>query len=566
MKKIVSLLLVAVMLCAMSALAIAADKPVISLLTQRHTAGTNDIEDLWWFEYLERKFDVEFELEQTFDPDQRMSLMWGSADVSDLVWGMINDDANALMTYGQEEELLLDWTPYLNAETMPNAYAAMQDYPAAFTASTTPDGAMYALPYLKGSKYYDNTGAFGRSVRVYINTEWMEKCGITEMPKTLDDVLNVLRTFKEKDPKGNGVNNMPLVTNSTKFQDYVWHCLGFYGAASTQEYGTRWAIKDGKLAFPAYSEEARAFLTYWHTMYEEGLFSPDTFTVDKVARRGWISAGYAGMIGDDTLQYTEADFPNWVGLPLVSSEYCENPIASMNKNYNIGSTAVAATVADDEAKLAKIIAIMDYMYTDEAAALYSGGPMKDTDICYEGWEGWYFNEEGKIIDDPTVRGEVNAHTTYVDKMISPYYYVAGRFDHAGDQQYIMAGKEPITQYIPTVDVITGKEILSYCSEVVIPDNWDGWWRLKQVECMQGKLTGIILPNVYLTSDEVETISDIENVITDHIKSESAKFITGVRDLSEFDAYMDELRALGIEEYVEIYTNAYSGWFANTFGE
>lgn len=564
MKKIVSLLLVAAMLCALCAVAVADD--AITLLTQRHTAGTNDINELWWFEYLSQKFDVEFELEQTFEPDQRMSLMWGSADVADLVWGMINDDANALMTYGQEEQLLLDWTPYLNEETMPNAYKAMQDYPDAFAASTTPDGAIYALPYLKGSKYYDNTGAFGRSVRVYINTEWMEKCGITELPTTLDELLDVMRAFKEQDPKGNGANNMPLVSNSTKFQDYVWHCLGFWGGSSTQEYGTRWAIKDNKLVFPAYTEEARAFLEYWHTMYEEGLFSPDTFTVDKVARRGWIASGYAGVIGDDTLQYTEADYANWVGLPLVASDYCADPFASMNKTYNIGSTAVAATVAEDEEKLAKIIAIMDYMYTDEAAALYSGGPMKGTDLVYEGWEGWYFNEEGKIVDDPTIRGEVNAHTTYVDKMISPYYYVAGRFDRAGDQQYIMAGLEPITEYPVTIDAVTGKEITSYCSEVVIPDNWDGWWRLKQVECMEGNLTSIILPNVYLTSDEVIEISDIESVITDHIKSESAKFITGVRDLSEFDAYMDELRALGIDRYVEIYTNAYAGWFQSTFGE
>lgn len=562
MKKLVTLLLAIVMLLALSAAAFADDKPTISILTTRQTAGTNDINELWFFKHLADKFNVNLELEQSFEDsrDQRISLMFGSADLPDIIWG-INLDTTKIMTYGQEEQLLLDFTPYLNEETMPNAVETMKDYPDAFTASTTPDGKIYTMPYVKGSKYYDNTGAFSRAVRVYINTEWMEKCGITEMPKTLDDVLNVLRTFKEKDPMGLGENIMPLVTNSTKFQDYVWHCLGFYGGKGTQEYGTAWAIKNGQVVLPCYTEEAKAFLEYWNTLYTEGLFSPDTFTVDKVARRGWISSGYAGIIGDDTIQYAEEDWPKWVGLPMVTSDYCDKPVAAMNCSYTVGGSYASANT-----KYPELVAqIIDYMYSDEGAYYYVHGPMKGEEI-YEGYEGWYYDENDMMTCDPVVRGEVNAQTTYVDKMISPCYYIAGRFDRTVEYAAKMAGKESSTRYVETPDQVTGKMLSSYVASEPDPSIWSGHWNLTQVEAMEGKLTGLILPEVYLSSEDNETIADIESVIINHVKAESAKFITGIRPLSEFDAYMEELRALDIEEYIDIYTNAYSTFIKANFGE
>ena len=38
-----------------------------------------------------------------------------------------------------------------------------------------------------------------------------------------------------------------------------------------------------------------------------------------------------------------------------------------------------------------------------------------------------------------------------------------------------------------------------------------------------------------------------------------------RELDEFDAYQNELKELGIEEYINIYKDAYSGFTDATFG-
>lgn len=563
MKKLVSLLLVIALLLGTMSFASAADKPVtISLLTTRQTAGTNDVTDLWIFKHLEDKFNVKFVLEQTMDETstaQRIGQMYGSGELPDIVLGinLTNDQAMSFIA----EKYLLSWNDLITPEKMPNTYQAMQDYPDAFAASTAPDGKIYSLPYIRGAVYYNNTGAYSRSVRVYVNTEWMEKSGVEKMPENLNEVLEMLRTFKAADPKGLGEFCMPLVNNSTKFYDYVWHCMGFYGASSTQEYGTRFAIRNGEVVLPAYTEQARDFLELFNTMYNEGLFSKSQFESDKTMRRGWISAGYAGLIGDDTLQYTQEDWPNWVGLPLVPSKHCENPIASVNMGYTLHGTWVNSEAENID----KICEILDYFYSDEGATLYMYGPMKGQEV-YEGYEGWYFDAEGKRTCDPVVRGEVNGQSTYVDKMISPCYYIGGRFDRTADYIYTMAGVEHEPQTKPITDVLTGLTQQAALDRNPTEDNWDGWWNIQQAAVLEGKLTFVILPNVYMSAEQSERVADLKSLIENHIKAESAKFIAGVRPLSEFDAYMDELKALGIEEYIQIHKDAYAGYMNATFGK
>lgn len=563
MKKLLSLLLVCALLLGSMSLALAAEEPVtISLLTTRQSAANNEAEDLWIFKYLADKFNVKFELSQTMDEtstSQRIGQMYGSGDLPDIVMG-INLSNDQVMSF-VAEDYLLSWNDLITPEKMPNTYQAMQDYPDAFAASTAPDGNIYSLPYIRGAVYYNNTGAYSRSVRVYVNTEWMEKSGVEKMPETLDELLEMLRAFKAKDPKGNGEFNMPLVNNSTKFYDYVWHCMGFYGASNTQEYGTRFGIRNGEVVLPAYTEQAKAFLTFFNTLYNEGLFSKSQFESDKTMRRGWISAGYAGVIGDDTLQYTQDDWPNWVGLPMVTSEYCDNPIASVNMGYTLHGTWVNSATEHVD----KICEIVDYFYSDEGATLYMYGPMKGQEI-YEGYEGWYFDENGARTCDPYVRGETNGQSTYVDKMISPCYYIGGRFDRTADYLYVMADIEHEPQTKPIEDVLTGLTQQASIDRNPTTDNWDGWWNLHQAEVMEGKLTFVILPNVYMTAEQSERVADLKSLIEDHIKAESAKFIAGVRPLSEFDAYMEELRAMGIEEYVKLHQDAYAAYMNSIFGE
>ena len=79
------------------------------------------------------------------------------------------------------------------------------------------------------------------------------------------------------------------------------------------------------------------------------------------------------------------------------------------------------------------------------------------------------------------------------------------------------------------------------------------------------MTWLTLPGVYMNSDDAFRASELGNLLTDYIKEESAKFITGARPLSEVDQYFEELRQIGVEEYIEMYRAAYSDYIKAHFG-
>lgn len=552
MKKLVSLLLaVALLVSVFSTLAVAEEKVTVSLLTTRNSTATNDIEDVWFFKYLAQKMNVDFELEQTLETDQRISLMFASDSVPDLVWG-IGLSNNDVMVYGVQEGMLLNWKDLITPELMPNTYQAMQDYPDAFTASTAPDGNIYTLPMITGSSYYANTGSFSAAIRMYINKDWMDACGITEIPTTLDEYLEVLRTFKEKDPMGLGENNIPLIGNQEKDKTFVWNALGFHGTA-TQAYGTSFDLKDNQLVLPCYTEEAKEFITFYNTLYTEGLISPDYFTLDQTAARGLMASGVCGVLGDSTLTAIGDAWPSWVALSPLTSDVNDVAVAAFNPGYSVGQLYASAYTEHPEV-LARIV---DYMYSDEGALYYFYGPMKGTEETLGVVDGWYYDENNRITTDKVVNGEFTDISEYAYQYIKSYFSAPGRFDHYSQTAAAMAGIEFPGKEMTIVDKLTGAEIPSLIMDVYTDDNNDGHWRITQSEAMIDHLTAVRLPDVYLTAEQNQRVADLSTVINDYVTAESAKFIVGTRPLSELDTYFEELKSLGIEEYIAIYQEAYA---------
>lgn len=552
MKKLVSLLLaVALLVSVFSTLAVAEEKVTVSLLTTRNSTATNDIEDVWFFKYLAQKMNVDFELEQTLETDQRISLMFASDSVPDLVWG-IGLSNNDVMVYGVQEGMLLNWKDLITPELMPNTYQAMQDYPDAFTASTAPDGNIYTLPMITGSSYYANTGSFSAAIRMYINKDWMDACGITQIPTTLDEYLEVLRTFKEKDPMGLGENNIPLIGNQEKDKTFVWNALGFHGTA-TQAYGTSFDLKDNQLVLPCYTEEAKEFITFYNTLYTKGLISPDYFTLDQTAARGLMASGVCGVLGDSTLAAIGDAWSSWIALSPLTSDVNDVAVAAFNPGYSVGQLYASAYTEHPEV-LARIV---DYMYSDEGALYYFYGPMKGTEETLGVVDGWYYDENNRITTDKVVNGEFTDISEYAYQYIKSYSSAPGRFDHYSQTAAAMAGIEFPGKEMTIVDKLTGAEIPSLIMDVYTDDNNDGHWRITQSEAMIDHLTAVRLPAVYLTAEQNQRVADLSTVINDYVTAESAKFIVGTRPLSELDAYFEELKSLGIEEYIAIYQEAYA---------
>ncbi len=536
------------------------EKVTLTLLTGRNnTTGEVPIDKVYFFRYLADIMNVQFELEESADMDTRRSLMFSTGDIPDIVWGGVNPTNAELVTNGMEEHKLLNWNDYLNETLMPNATAMKEKYVDSFVRDTLPDGSIYALPRITNGEYNSSIDGYLTSgVRTFINQKWLDAAGL-ELPKTLDDFMNMVIAFKEQDPMKLGEQNNGWICNAKLDQCYIWTALGFYGQGQPRQMS--FAIKDKKVQLLCYTPEFKEYLSVYHKLYEAGAISKDYFTMDTTTARALMSSQNCGVMSDWVLSSTQATtYGDWVCAPVITSDYCDNAIASDGSKTTVNCTAAAA-----DTKYPEVIArIMDYMYSDEASLMYYYGPMKGTDLAEKyGVEGWYFDEKGTITADSVVSGKYGSMDFYIGDQIYGSMYPAGNAMYSKElakEEAKKNGYQDTGEYETKVfeDALTGEKI-TYDNVLKQDPKTDAntWWRATTCDAWQGHVTAISLPGAYLTAEETQATADIVTVLTDYVSAQAAKFITGERSLDEFDTFQKELEDLGVKEYVETYTKAYS---------
>lgn len=539
---------------------ITTDPITISILTSRHGETTNDASELWCFKYLEywmnqQGYNITIEVQQTNEISEQINLLLGTDSLPDIVWGIDLTPENAVV-YGADEKMILDWNPYINEEIMPNVYKAFQEKPDALAASTCTDGGLYGLPCLGIEKYMTPQAGFGMVDRVYVDQKWLDECNL-EMPTDIESFIDTLRAFKENIKSESGEEIIPLVSNSDFLQKYLWTGLGYYGS-DLSAYGTEFAIKDGQVEFPAATDDYRTFIEVMRTLFEEGLISQDFFTMDATVMHGYTKSGLCGMVCDWTLTDTQ-NFRDMVAVPPVTLGDNDEIAISASVTYYPMKIWVSADTEYPEV----IAKMLDYFYSDEGSVLLKYGPMEGQDPLNL-LDGWYFDENGKVTTKLVEDGTYSQFTLYTRQYIYPT-------DYAGDLRNVvtnaakMAGVDYSEKEGPVfTDSITGEKVNSVISKEYSEEDADGWWRITTTDTWGPYVTFVRLPGVYMSREDSVRAGELSTVLNQYISAESAKFITGIRPISELDAYFEELKKLGVEEYIEIYRTAYSTYMDSVF--
>ena len=536
---------------------ITTDPITISILTTRHGNATNEANDVWIFRYLEywlnqQGYNVTIDVQQSMEAGDQLAIMLGTDSLPDLIWGPSLSTSNAVI-YGAEEGMLLDWTPYLNEETMPNLMALFEEEPDALAASTCIDGAVYSLPYMGERTYGETKLCFSMNYRVYIDSTWMEECNV-DMPATMDEFLDMLRAFKNKKLEG-GEEVIPLVSVSNFLEKMIWIQLGHYGNEGSA-YGTTFTIKDGEVVYPAFTEDYRTFIEIMNTCYTEGLISQDFFTMDSTTARGLMTSGVCGVACDWTLNNVK-DFQNYVALePFAIGD--NEVVMSLDSLYRTG-----ALWANADTEYPEVLALMlDYLYSPEGSMYHWYGPMEGQDPLGM-LDGWFLDEEGNITTKLVEDGTYESMGLYAKQYVYPYMYV-GNTKGAGPLARALAGAEQNATEYTVTDVVTGKTLTGEKRRDYSHDTADEHWRLISMATQEDHMTAIRLPGVYMTEEDSTRAAELSKVISDYVKAESAKFITGTRPISEIDAFWEELKKLDIEEYIALYKEAYSSYMEQKF--
>lgn len=229
--------------------------------------------------------------------NDKLNLLISSAEPYDAVTIAGGSDSKALFADYAKKGALVDLTPLID-KYGPNIKAAIS---AESFEVTKVDGKIYGIPTRSNEMV---------SPGLLVRKDWLDKLGIKE-PTTLDELTAMLKLFKDKDPGGNGAQNVPLTIRGEN--PFVANIVGAFGMANS------WNDVNGKLVPQALDPAYKEYTAYMNDLYKQGLLDKE-FAVNKDAiMKEKFTSGKAGAVQ-----------MNWSDFPTITDALVKNnPNAKM---------------------------------------------------------------------------------------------------------------------------------------------------------------------------------------------------------------------------------------------
>lgn len=288
-------------------------------------------EDNAYLDYYEKTYGIKVKYRWISDNDmyrEKLQLAIGANDMPDMFYAPSTDIVFQLYDAGVIQSLTNAYESTAN-ESLKKAYDSAGG--AALEAVTMSDGKLAALPRLEPP--YDNNSY------LWIRNDWLEKVNM-EAPKTMDDLYNVAKAFKQADPDKSG-NAFGMIADKG-----LWYSLrGFFWGFGA--YPEIWVDSgNGTYVYGATQPVMKDALTMLNKMYSEGLLdrefgaksSSDVIEDITSGRSGIVYAGHWLSFQIQTMLQTHPDadwrcydLPSATGSPVraeflykASQLYCVN--------------------------------------------------------------------------------------------------------------------------------------------------------------------------------------------------------------------------------------------------
>lgn len=513
-------------------------KPTLAIVLDNEAKSWDE---LWISSYLEQKYNLYFDVEVIMGSalSERKTLIMNSGEMPDIMMNF-SFSTQELVQYGMEEGMFLALDEYMNETLTPSI---MNYIDTVAESCTTPDGHIYTLPLITdGAKYG------GYYSRFFVNMAALEEVGISELPTTLDEFIDMLYAVKEANPECYPFGGGMSVESNTK---YLLQALGYM---TNNAYGLSVCLRDGKVVIPAYDVEVyKEFLRILNQFYNDGIIVENFFTITNTEVNTMVADGKT-IIYDNTPELVgidaSTDALNWKSLlPLTSDWQDEAECIKPTSTSAVGGIVISADTEYPELCLR----FADLYYnneTDVAKNLWDG-PVYDSEwakdengnpdgFCHYTWDG----ETMAMVDLPE---GYNDYSYIIE-------YLTGRMPGFGAYNTMAADNAR------SVD-ISGKEVDEYEQCVTVRNGRFNY---------AGVIEEALLPYaidaypsfIYLDADTSAQVADLRSVINNYAEEQIALFITGARSLDEMDVFKEELDSMGMEELLKIYTDAYNVYLTN----
>ncbi len=491
-----------------------------------------DIATNSYIEWLQNETNVKLDFEQvSFDGSlQKFNLSLASSTQPDIYFAAQIQDMNStlknsiLMQYGDSVFIPLN---DLIEEHGTNTKELFNDVAWVEDGITMPDGNIYALPS------YSEIYHVKYSQKVWIDQTWLDNLDL-EMPTTTDEYYDVLKAFKEEDANGNGdpSDEIPLAGSTD-----AWHGdpSDFLMNAFIYDDGDKLLmVNDDNVESIINQEAYKDGLTFINKLYDEGLLYSESYAQDSsqlkslTAQSPNIVGGFAagapmGVVDAQAELYQTAV----VVPPLEGPDGHQTAGFYEYGNLRDGAYMITSSCENPEAAFK----LGDFMLSEISSVTLRQG-VQGTD--------WRYAEEGETTFDDKPAEFARLTPLVTDGYQNSHWGNSGVFRETNDQ-FIGAW---------AVDDSFDIRSLAGIEQLLIEQTWpyDGY---------EPEQT---LPPVVFTDDIAPRVSELEVEIRRFAEEQRTLFITGQRDLSEWDDYLKELDNLGLEEMVRLYNEAYQNQY------
>jgi len=375
-----------------------------------HVVGSPNINEDKYVKKLEElsNTDLTFNLLPHENYNQSMSLLLASGELPDLLQTKgINlpeiapaIDAGVLLPLN---DLIDQYAPNLKSKVPAESWKS---------GRVSKDGVIYGIP---GENPITN------GTVVYMRKDWLDALGL-QIPKTVDEYIEVLKAFRDGDPNGNKKKDEIPFSGRDKFS----HTGHFFGAYDVPLDG--WRMVDGKLTPNIVRPEMKEALKVYAELYKEKLLDNEFVTQPGNIWDNKIVTGQVGMWAH------AATYPDtWLtrlreNVPTAEIVLVPAPVGPSGKPggvYTIGSSVsdFVWTIPKNAKNPEAIIKFLDWFYSDDVPS----------DFFLYGLEGEDYTKSGDKINYnyPAEKAQYDA-----EAMHQEWLHFTGPKLHLTDEAFI----------------------------------------------------------------------------------------------------------------------------------
>ncbi len=481
------------------------------------------------FKRLQKKTNVEINWTaiQSDQWSDKISLeMANTKDMTDFIFSAGFSD-NDLLKYAKQG-VIIPLEEYIDAY-MPNLKKVFDAYPEYKTMCTDTDGHIWALPWIEqlgsGKEAIQTVGNMS-----FINKKWLDFLGL-KVPETISEFEKVLIAFRDhaselqkKFKIDGGIIPMSCIVNDGD-QDPSILINGFGKGYGDADKGRHIAVtNDRKVICSATQDGYKAGITWLHKLYKEGLIDTESFTQEWST---YVAKGKSGRYGV-CFSWDVANIDNledWVPLPALTAD--TRNITPQNGSFTSGFDRGRCVVTAVAQNPALVCAWLDQMYDPFQSPQNNWGTYGEDDD-FDIFELSKNADGGKMLKHAALGDASPVEVREAEAVGGPLAVLDDYYD----------------VYVTCPD--DAQYRLDWIKKYYTPD----------MNC------DYVYPNVFMSQDDTKKLSDLQTDIEKLINANKSDWIMNGFTDAEWDKYISELKAYGLDEYIEVFQKYLDAYYKN----